>query len=195
VEAYLRANPSFLAERPELYASLAPPVRVRGSIFADHMAAMLAQSRTRAAEADSRAADVLSAGRTASLIGERVQEAVLALLAAADPAECVIESWPGLLGIDAAALCCEAIRPRWRTLPTGAVRTLLRQRPMVVRDRPGDAVLLHAEAALLAERDVLIQLPGVIPALLALVSRDPASLPNTLAWGFLGRALAARLGA
>ncbi len=191
VSAYLRAHPDFLAAHPELYASLAPPQRIHGAIFADHMEAMLARARARAAQMEASAGDVLALGRTANFVAERVQEAVLALLQAADPAECVAETWPGLLGIDAAVLCCEAIRPRWRTLPTGAVRALLRGRPLVFRDRPADAALLHAEAALLAERDLLIGLPD--GELLALVSRAPAALPATQAWTFLGRAVGARL--
>ncbi len=192
VRAYLQAHPDFLANHPDLYASLAPPVRVHGGILADHMAAMLHQARARAAEMEARAADVLAAGRASTGIAERVQEAVLALLQAADTAECVTETWPGLLGIDAATLCCEAVRPRWRTLPLGTVRGLLRAKPLVFRDRPGDAVMLHAEAALLAERDLLIALPGA--CLLALASRDASALPATQAWVFLGRALGARLG-
>ena len=191
VRAYLLANPQFLAENPALYARLTPPVRVHGGVFADHMAAMLQQARARAAEMEARAADVLAAGRATTGIAERVQEAVLALIRAADPAECVAEDWPGLLGIDSAALCCETVRPRWRTLPLGAVRTLMRNRTLVFRDKPGDAALLHAEAALLAERDLLVGLPGV--GLLALASRDALALPVTQAWGFLGRALAARV--
>jgi uncharacterized protein YigA (DUF484 family) len=194
VSAFLRAHPDFLAERPELYAALNPPVRVHGAIFADHMAAMLAQARARAADWERQSGDVLAAGRLAACTADRVQEAVLALLRAPDPAECVAETWPGLLGIDAASLCCESIRPKWRTLPAGAVRALMRQRALVFRDRPTDAPLLHAEAAMLAERDVLIAVEDSCPALLALVSRDPACLPNTAAWGFLGRALSARLG-
>ncbi len=192
VQAYLRAHPDFLAERPDLYASLAPPLRVHGTILADHMEAMLRRARARAAEMEARAADVLAAGRASTGIAERVQEAVIALLQASDPAECVTEIWPGLLGIDAAALCCEAVRPRWRTLPFGAVRGLLRGKPLVFRDRPGDAALLHAEAALLAERDLLVALPGT--CLLALASRDVVALPVTQAWVFLGRALGAVLG-
>jgi hypothetical protein len=191
VAAYLRAHPDFLAQRSDLYASLSPPIRVHGAIFEDHMAAMLAQARLRAKDMAASAQDVLAAGRAAGAIAERLQEAVLALIRATDPAECVTETWPGLLGIDAAALCCETIRPRWRTLPPGAVKALMRARPLVFRDRPADAALLHAEAALLAERDLLVQLPGA--ALLALVSRDGAALPNTQAWRFLGRALEARL--
>ena len=72
------------------------------------------------------------------------------------------------------------------------MRGLLRAKKLVFRDRPNDAALLHAEAALLAERDVLIALPG--SCLLALASRDAAALPVTQAWVFLGRALGARLG-
>ncbi len=192
VAAYLRAHPDFLAHHPELYGALTPPARVHGPILADHMAAMLAAARARAAQMEASAGEMVALGRATSFVAERVQEAVLALLQAAEPAECVMEEWPGLLGIDAAVLCCEGLRPRWRTLPTGATRALLRGRPMVFRDRPADAALLHAEAALLAERDLLIGLPG--GAMLALVSREPAALPATQAWVFLGRALGARLG-
>jgi uncharacterized protein YigA (DUF484 family) len=193
VAAFLRANPAFLAARPELLAAQEPPARVYGDGLTDHLTAMVRAARDRADAMAARASAVLSAGRASSAIAERMQEAIIAVLHAADPAECVTEAWPGLLGVDAAALCCEAIRPRWRTLPQGAVKSLLRGRPVVVRDRPGDAVMLHAEAALLAERDVLVRLPGRQPALLALVSREPSALPATQSWSFLGRVLAALL--
>jgi len=194
VAAYLRAHPSFLTDNPELYAALDPPLRVHGPVLADHMSAMLRAARSHAAEMEANAATVLTAGRSAAAIAERVQEAVLAALLATDPIECVTESLPGLLGVDAASLCCEGISPRWRTLPPGAVKVLLRNRPVVFRDRPADAALLHAEAALLAERDILVHLPGERPALLALVSRQAAALPGMQgmqALAFLGRVLAA----
>ncbi len=191
--AYLRAHPDFLASQPDLYGVLTPPARVHGPVLADHMGAMLAATRAQAAQAARHTEDVLAAERAARGIAERVQEAVLALLRAADPAECVVETWPGLLGVDAACLCCEAIRPRWRTLPLGAIPALLRDRSVVVRDRPHDAALLHAEAALLAERDMLIAIGGQAGAMLALVSRDALRLPQAAAWGFLGRVLEAVL--
>jgi uncharacterized protein YigA (DUF484 family) len=194
VSAYLRANPAFLADHPELYAVMDPPRRVHGKVLADHMDAMLRAARAHAAEMDAKATAVLNAGRAAGAIADRVQEAVLAALLAADPVEYVVETLPGFLGVDAATLVCEAIRPRWRTLPPGAIKGLLRNRPVVFRDRPADAVLLHAEAALLAERDILVHLPGDSPALLALVSRDASALPamqGMQALAFLGRVLAA----
>jgi uncharacterized protein YigA (DUF484 family) len=196
VSAYLRAHPDFLAEHPDLYASLSPPMRVHGKIFADHMDAMLRAARGHAAEMEAKSDAILSAGRAAAAISERVQTAILAMLAAPDPVEYVAESLPGLLGVDAASLACEWPRPRWRTLPPGAIKTMLRNRTVVFRDRPADAALLHAEAALLAERDILILLPGEQPALLALVSRDAALLPASQglqALAFLGRVLAWQL--
>jgi len=192
--AYLRANPGFLSDHPELYAVLEPPRRVHGKVLADHMDAMLRAARAHAAEMETKSSAVLTAGRAAGAIADRVQEAVLAAVQSADPVEFVAETLPGLLGVDAAALACEAIRPRWRTLPAGAIKGLLRNRPVVFRDRPADAALLHAEAALLAERDILVHLPGDTPALLALVSRDAAALPamqGLQALAFLGRVLAA----
>jgi uncharacterized protein YigA (DUF484 family) len=193
VADYLRAHPSFLADRPELYRALTPPQRVHGEGLADHMAAMVRIERAHAAAQSDRAQEVLNAGRAAAAITERIHEAVLALVAAGDAAECVTNELPHLLGIDAAALCCETFRPRWRSLPPGAVAMLMRGRPVIARDRPADAVVLHAEAALLAERDVLIRLPTQLPALLALVSRDPAALPGlqaTAAFSFLGKVVA-----
>jgi uncharacterized protein YigA (DUF484 family) len=194
VAAYLRAHPGFLAERPELFASLAPPVRVHGAVMADHMAAMIVSARRRTAEMEAHAEAVLAAGRATGFIAARVQAAVLALMRAADPVECVGEIWPGLLGVDAATLACEEIRPRWQTLPQGTVKTLLGNRTVVLRDQPANAQQLHAEAALLATRDMLVEVSGASPALLALVSRDPAALPATQAWAFLGHALGTRLG-
>jgi uncharacterized protein YigA (DUF484 family) len=196
VESFLRANPSFLAARPDLYRVLVPPQRVHGEALADHMAAMVRIERAHAAAQQERAELVLTAGRAAIGLAERVHEAVLALISTDDVADCVSQELPHLLGVDAAALCCETFRPRWRSLPPGAVAALMRGKAMVTRDRPADAVLIHAEAALLAERDVLVRLPCQDPVLLALVSRDPASLPGTQGtqyYTFLGRVLAARI--
>jgi uncharacterized protein YigA (DUF484 family) len=189
---YLRANPDFLSARPELYRVLTPPQRVHGEVLADHMAAMVRIERAHAAAQQDRASTVLNAGRAAAGIADRVYETVLALIAAPDVPECVNNEMPHLLGVDAAALCCETFRPGWRSLPPGATAMLMRGKPVICRDRPADAALLHAEAALLAERDVLVRLPGPNPAMLALVSRDPAALPGlqaTQAFAFLGRVL------
>lgn len=198
IAAFLRANPGWLAENPELYRVLAPPVRVHGDILADHMAAMIRAARADAAAMAERADGVLAAGRAAAGLACRVQEAVLALMRAADTLDCIASELPGILAIDAASLCVEAELAGARTVPSGTVAALLGGRDVQFRDAPEDAVLLHAEAAKLARYDALVRVPGEGPAaLLALSTRDRAALDPAQGGGglaFLGRAVAAALG-
>jgi uncharacterized protein YigA (DUF484 family) len=191
VEAFLRANPGWLAAHPELYRVLEPPARVHGEGVTDHMAAML---RAQRAHVDG----LVAAGRATAGLAGRVQDAVLALFRSTDPADCVSGEMPGILAVDAAHLCIEADHPGARRLPDGAVARLLDGRQAVFRTAPTDAWLLHAEAAGLARHDALVRVPGEGPAaLIALLARDqhvldPAQGVGPLA--FLGRAVAAALG-
>ncbi len=191
VAAFLRANPAWLAEHPELYHVLEPPARVHGEGLADHMAAMLRAQR-------SHVDGLVAAGRATAGLAARVQDAVLALLRATDPADCVSGEMPGILAVDAAHLCLEADHPGARRLPDGLVNRLLDGRQVVFREAPTDARLLHAEAAGLARHDALVRVPGEgPPALLALLARDRHQLDPSQGAGplaFLGRAVAASLG-
>lgn len=186
VAAFLRANPGWLAENPELYRVLHPPRRLHGEVFADHMAAMLAQERTAARALAARSDSVLAAGRAAAGLAARVQEAVLALVRAPDPADCVATELPALLCIDAATLCL--------TVPAGMVTRLLGRRDVVFREAPPDARTLHGAAAPLAAVDALVRLAG--GGLLALASRDRSRLhpgQGVRPLAFLGRAVSAAL--
>jgi hypothetical protein len=197
VEAFLRTHPTWLADHPELYRLLAPPVRVHGEQLADHMAAMVHAERAHAAAMAERADNVLAAGRAAAGLAARVQEAVLALLRSPDPVDCVGHEMPGILGIDAVHLCLEAPHPGTRPLPGGTVARLLEGRQVLFREVATDARLLHAEAAGLAGHDALVLVPGGPAALLALLARDPWALDpgqGAGALAFLGRAVAASLG-
>jgi uncharacterized protein YigA (DUF484 family) len=197
VAAYLRAHPRFLADRPELYRFLAPPDRVHGERLADHMLAMLRAERVHATAMAERADDVLAAGRAAAGLAARVQEAVLALLAATNAAECIAAEFSAHLAVDSASLCAEAPSEGARLLPEGTVARLLGTRAVLFRDAGSDAALLHGEAADLALHDVLVRIPGEgPPALLALVARDRTVLDPSQGAGaltFLGRAVAAAL--
>jgi uncharacterized protein len=198
VAAYLRAHPRFLVEHPDLYRWLTPPERVHGDVLADHMGAMLRAERAHAAAMAERADGVLAAGRAAAGLTTRVQEAVLALIAADNPAECIVAELPALLAVDAASLCVEAPLPGARLLPAGTLDELLGTRAVLFRDQGAEARLLHGEAAELAVHDVLVRIPGEgPPALLALVARDRRSLDPSQGTGaltFLGRAVAMALG-
>jgi len=197
VEAFLRANPGWLAENPDLYRILAPPVRVHGERMADHMAAMLRAQRAYAAAMAASAQDVLAAGRAAAGVTLRVQQAVLALLRSSDPLDCVSGEMPGILGLDAVHVCIEALWPGARALPEGTVARLLAGRQVLFRDHATEARRLHAEAAGLAGHDVLVALPGAgPPGLLALLARDSQALDpsqGSAALAFLGQAVAVAL--
>lgn len=191
VEAFLRANPAWLAQHPQLYHVLEPPMRVHGEGLADHMAAML---RAHRANVDG----LLAAGRATAGLAGRVQDAVLALLRSSDPADCVASEMPGILAVDAAHLCMEVEHPGARRLPQGIVDRLLDGRHVVFRDTPPDARMIHAEAAGLARHDALVRVPGDgPPGLIALLARDRHLLDPAQGSGpltFLGRAVAAALG-
>ena len=194
VAAFLRANPDWLSQNPDLYRVLHPPRRLHGEQLADHMAAMLAQERAHAQAEGARADSVLAAGRAAAGLAGLVQEAVLALIRAPEPAEFVHAELAGLLGLDAATLCAEDARPDARPLPRGAVSRLLGPREVVFRDRPTETAVLHGAASPLAQVDALIRLSG--GALLALASRERCRLhpgQGAAPLAFLGRAVSAVL--
>lgn len=207
VEAFLRANPEFLAERPELYRALAPPRRVHGDGLTDHMAAMLGAERERASALDAELRTALDAERAGAGLVVRVRLAVLALMRSDDVPETVAQEWPNLLGLETCTLNVEPpenpaqlwMRPEQRPLPRGMVEQLLgRGRDVLVRNTPEDAELLHGEAAGLIQRDALVRVvvAGQPPMLLALGAREMSALPyrhGTAPLAFLGRAVAAAL--
>lgn len=205
VEAFLRAHPGFLSERPDIYRVLVPPRRLHGENLADHMAAMLATERNRARAMEAEVREALEAGRAGAGLAVRVRLAVLALMRAPDVMEAVTQEVPALLDVETCTLAVEPgagphnLPAAMLRLPRGAVARLVGHgRDAVVRSTPTDIELLHAEAAPLVVRDALARVPLPIgpPALIAVGARDPASLPmrQTVALlAFLGRAVAAAL--
>jgi uncharacterized protein YigA (DUF484 family) len=198
VVRFLRANPRFLADNPELYRHLAPPERVHGEALADHMAAQIRAARGEATAMAARAEDVLAAGRAAAGLAGRVQEAVLLLIGAADVPDLVTAAFPACLAVDAASLCAEGPLPGMRELPAGTVSVLLGAGAVRFRENAPPDPGLHGEAAHLAAHEAFVRIPGDgPPTLLALAARDGATLDPLQGCGalaFLGRALASALG-
>jgi len=146
VAAFLRGNPGWLAAQDALYSLMDPPCRVHGEQLADHMAALLAAARTRADHLAREAAAGAADRRAAEGFGARVQDAVLMLMRAPDPAWCLQHDLPALLRLDGARLCVEGLRPGMAAVPMGTVTAALGQRQALVR---GSVALphLHGEAA------------------------------------------------
>lgn len=204
VALWLRAHPDFLAHRPDLYRHLDPPRRVHGEALADHMQARIDAAHAELARAERALADAAAAGRAGAALALAVRQAVLSLMRATDPVECVGQEFPALLGLACAAIAAEPMAPvglaaGLRALPTGSVARLLGPgRDALVRAVPSDGAILHGEAAPLVARDALVRvtLPGGAPALLVLGAREPATLPlrqSSATLGFLGRAVTAAL--
>jgi hypothetical protein len=169
VEAFLRANPDFLAARPQLYAILAPPQRIHGEAMADHMAAMIQAGRQEWR-------GLLEAGRTRSAFAAKVAEAVLALIASADAQDCLRHEWPAHLGLESCRLVPLVPGPA-----------------LVLRDVTVANLGLHGEAAPLIRREALLRVGAQT---LALGAREAAELPNEPeSLAFLARALTAALAA
>lgn len=182
VEAFLRAHPGFLADRPALYRALTPPRRVHGERLADHMAAMLEVERERGVELRDRTEALLAAGRANAAIQSRAQRAVLAVMAARGAAEAldiIVQDWPALLGVDVVAVCAEArALPLARPLPRGFVARMVPSgTPVALRPQSFETETLYGEAAPLVASDALARLP--LPkggeALLACGVRDPGA--------------------
>ncbi|HWX50251.1 MAG TPA: hypothetical protein VNZ61_19560 [Roseomonas sp.] len=192
IAAWLRAHPGFLASRPDLYRLLAPPRRVHGEELADHMAAMLFAERAATR-------NLAEAAREGDSFAARTHDAVLALIASRDPVETVSQEWPALLGLEHCALAAEGVPAAHRlALPPGSVARLLPSgRDTLVRSKPTDLALLHAEAAALVHCDALARVPlADAPAMLVLGARHAAALPSRGAAAhllFLARALAMAL--
>ncbi len=164
VEAFLRAHPGFLADRPALYRALTPPRRVHGERLTDHMAAMLAVERERGVELRDRTEALLAAGRANAAIQSRAQRAVLAVMAARGAAEAldiIVQDWPALLGVDVVAVCAEArALPLARPLPRGFVARMVPSgTPVALRAQAFETETLYGEAAPLVASDALARLP------------------------------------
>lgn len=214
VAAYLLDHPDFLARRPHLYRTLAPPRRVHGENMADHMAAMVAAERTRTRGLEAEVQAAVADGRAGATLVMCVRLAVLALMRSRDVVETVNQELPALLRVESCSLLSEPTltasgrpsdltfgfrRAGFLPIPTGSlVRLIGRGRDARVRTEVTEATMLHAEAAELVTRDALVRVPLACgtPCLLALGARDATSLPTrqtatTLA--FLGRIVAAAL--
>jgi len=188
IAAFLRANPGWLAAHPELYAVLDPPRRLHGEAMADHMVAIIDQARRHGS-------DAAAGRRAAEEFTRRVQDAVLALMRAPDPAWCLQNDVPGLLRVESVRLSAESPLPGAALLKAGTIETLLGQRCALVRDGGRDTGL-HGEAAPLTVREALVRVPlAGSPALLAVAARDAVALEgaSTPTLAFLGHAAAAAL--
>jgi len=111
VEAFLRGNPGFLAERPDLLREMTPPTRFgAGEPIADFQAAMIRGLRRDLADLSQTSVDLLSLTRTNLTRQQRTHSAALAIAAAETPSafhRVLTRDWPRILDVDAVCLVLE----------------------------------------------------------------------------------------
>lgn len=184
VEAFLRANPGFLARRPDLLADILPERPLGGNV-ADLQAHALRHLREEMEDLRSGAEELILNARNNLSLQNQTLDAALALLHADSFPQLVrviTDDLPLRLNLDLITLCVEPGLPAAdalyvQELPQGAVdaligtNTALRLRPRVTGN---DA--LHGAGAGLVRSDALVRLPlanpALPPALLALGSRQ-----------------------
>ncbi|NKD55352.1 MULTISPECIES: DUF484 family protein [unclassified Haematospirillum] len=181
VELFLKSNPDFLMERPELMASLLPD-RDLGAGVVDFQARALKALRTEADELRAGAREVIHTARENMSLQNATHHAVVALLGAESLQDLMIaltQDVPMMVHVDLAALICEPGLPlplagQVIQVPHGEIDRLLGDSDVRLRPFCGTGAALYGEASALIRSDALVRLrhSGHPPAVLALASRD-----------------------
>lgn len=206
VLSYLRENPSFLADHPELAAVLTPPSQPEESGVVDLQRFMIERLQNEVRDLRARQKELLAAGRVNLSSQERIHSAVLAIIEARtleDLARTVAEDFRSMLDVTATALCFEgaggAAARNAATLAPGTIAEIMGERDILLRrDVAGDARLFGERAAGIRS-DALVRLAvggRETAALLALGSPDAERFhpgQGTELLAFLARALTGSL--
>ncbi len=180
---FLRENPKFLQDNPQIYDYLLPPTTTEGvADFRAHLIARLRADKD-AAQEDVRA--VLTASRANMNNAQRIHALVLRLLEATG-AEAFLQtlttdalSW---LDVDIAALALESGPGPVPLIPSGALRLLppstveawMDGADVLLQDHIGGIEALYGGAAPLVRSQILLRLSlPETPGILAFGSRDP----------------------
>lgn len=187
VEAFLRANPGFLGERPDLISVLTPPSRWEGGAVVDLQSVMVQRLREESRDLRDAANLLISTTRSNMIVQTRTHAAVMALLGADGferLAHVIRHDLPLLLDVDTVSLCFEsnASAPpdfadvRW--LPVGSIAKVLggATEPFyrLLEDVEDDGQVF-GEAAGLVKSAALARIQpgnGIPAAMLALGARD-----------------------
>ena len=187
VETYLRQNPGFLTERPDLIAVLAPPSRWDGGSVVDLQSVMVQRLREESRDLRDAANLLISTTRSNMIVQTRTHAAVMAMLGADNferLAHVIRHDLPLLLDVDTVALCFESASSappeisdvRW--LPLGSIEKVLggMNDPFhrLIEDVYDDGQVFGEAAGLVKSAALARVQPGngIPAAMLALGARD-----------------------
>ena len=185
---YLRDNPDFLTRHPAALDSQQMPARDLGSGVADLQQAMIERLRGEIGTHAERQQALLSTTRANLRNQSRIQDCVLALLAARSfehLIQTITTDFAVILELDMVALCVEndargakAIRTRGLNLvPPGTIDAVMGDRDrLAIRNNIAGDPEVYGPGATLVQSDTLLRLAissATPPAMLALGARDP----------------------
>ncbi len=207
VVAYLRKNPEFFMENPDLLDGLEPPSRSQGDAIVDFQHSMVQRLRLDVEKLTDLRNELLSAGRSNLTSQDRIHRAILALLEAAtfeQFIERVTTDLAVILDLDLVVLGVEQSEDAFPAQPplgisrlsNGVITDILGPKGQtLLRATPkGDPEIYGAGAGLVSSEALLrLNIDSKAPdALLALASRDENKFANnqgTELLSFLARVL------
>lgn len=182
VVAYLRGNPDFLTQHPELIAKMAPPTRFDGGPVVDLQQFMIGRLHDELDQMRGCAEHLISTSRNNMSTQGRTIEAVLTTLDAGGMeglAQVVAEDYPALLDVDVCALGFETndhpvILPGIHPLPPGLLDQVIGANEVMLRGHSVGDPIIFGDAASSVASFALVRLdpPDCPPGLLALGSRN-----------------------
>ena len=187
VEAWLRANPDFLAQNSALLTALTPPARAMGRNVVDLQHMMLRRLQESVAALEAQRHSLIAGGRAQRASQSRAHKCVLALMSATSLQQlvhAVTTDLAVLWDVDVATLCVEA-DGAMRDKPPAGVRVLRagtvdglfgNGRKVLLRDNVRASREIFGPGSRLVRSEALMRLKvsrATPPGLLALGSRRP----------------------
>jgi uncharacterized protein YigA (DUF484 family) len=184
---WLRANPDFLSDNPEVCDFLTPPLSVSGKGLADFQAYMIKRLKDDKDEVIESAREIVETTRVNMNNQVRIHKAVLMVLEAVnfeDFIRTITLDFAALLDIDIISLVVEADgevvphinMPGVRLMTPGTVALLMKEHDVVLESNIMGLEEIYGGGAGLVKSQTLLRLHiggDTPPALLAFGSRDP----------------------
>lgn len=187
VADFLRSNPDFLSDRPDLLSVLTPPSRPSGDGVVDMQQFMIERLRDEVRRLDSRHDELLTSARGAIAGHRHVHDSVLDILSARtfeDAIQAITGDLAARLDLDAVTICIESHEPQMtpatrlgvRVLKPGTVDAVLGiGKRVILRPSVNGEARLFGQSAPLIRSDALLRLevsPMTPAGVLALGTRS-----------------------
>ncbi|MBI1301859.1 MAG: DUF484 family protein [Alphaproteobacteria bacterium] len=187
VITFLRHNPNFLKENPEVCALLNPPSTVNGKGLADFQSYMIDRLKADKESVLASTRELVENARSNMSNQHRIHLAVLRLLEAQrfdDFIQCITMDLANILSVDISVLVVEAngsdiphvSQSGIRIIPEGTIDKWMKDKSVLLQDNISGIEAIYGGGATLVRSQILLRVDittDTPPAILAFGSRDP----------------------